>query len=112
MKEELTTNISKDFKEGLKAGKQAGIQDERERIIEIINNIENPYPLDIFPKVELSEFQSHTINDFLCSNLRITLDGFSAELMRRARENLIKEILEKLNTLSGVNTLNGVKEKQ
>ena len=73
-----------------------GIQSQKQKIIEEINNLSNPYPLDIFPKVELSEFQSHTINDFLCSHLRVTLDGLSAELMRRARETCKLEILKTL----------------
>ena len=72
---------------------EEGQKAERQRLKEGIENIKNPYPEDIFPKVELSEFQSHTINDFLCSHLRITLDGFSAEIMRRARNELIKEVL-------------------
>ena len=69
---------------------------ERKEIIKIIKDLKNPYPLDLFPKLKLSEFQTHTINDFLCSHLRITLDGFSAEIMRIARENVKQELLIKL----------------
>jgi len=82
-------------------GFNKGIQSGRKKIIEEINNLSNPYPLDIFPKVELSEFQSHTINDFLCSHLRVTLDGLSAELMRRARETCKLEILKTLGEKDG-----------
>jgi hypothetical protein len=72
---------------------------QNQEFIELIENIKNPYPEDIFPKIELSEFQTHTINDFLCSHLRITLDSFSAELMRRARNNLKEELKQKLGEM-------------
>jgi len=80
---------------------EQGKQEERQRLAKEIKNIKNPYPKDVFPKVELNEFQSHTINDFLCSHLRITLDGFSAELMRRARDELKKEVLALLSEEKG-----------
>lgn len=55
-----------------------------------------PYPEDIFPPLNLSEFQTHTINDFLTSNLRFPLDRLSAEMMRRSRNNFKAELKETL----------------
>jgi hypothetical protein len=63
-----------------------------------VENLPNPYPEDIFPKLELSEFQTIEINNFLLHNsyFGFAFDRLSAELMRRARENLIKELLKVL----------------
>ena len=69
----------------------------KDDVLKLINELPNPYPEDIFPKLELSEFQTQTINDFLLSNLRFPLDRLSAELMRRARENLKEELKSKIN---------------
>lgn len=58
---------------------------------EYLENLPNPYPEDIFPKLELSGEQTRRLNNFCIDVLGCTLDKFSAELMRRGRNNLIKE---------------------
>jgi hypothetical protein len=77
------------------------LQSQKQKMIEEIENLPNPYPLDIFPKLELSEFQTQTINDFLASNLRFHFDRLSAELMRRARENCKLDILKVIGEENG-----------
>jgi hypothetical protein len=84
--------LNLELEEAKLEGFDKGVKATQKWFIEKIDNLKNPYPEDVFPKIELSEFQAHTINDFLCSHLRITLDGFSAELMRRARNNLLEEL--------------------
>ena len=62
----------------------------------MILELPNPYPYDIYPKLELSDFQSQSINDFLLSNLKFPIDRLSAEMMRRARENVKQELLKEV----------------
>ena len=77
---------------------EQGKEQTKQKIIEVINNLKNPYPLDIFPKIELSPFQTKQLNNFLLSDyyLGFSLDQLSAELMRRARENVINEIKKEI----------------
>ena len=60
----------------------------------LIDNLENPYPIDVFPK--LSEFDLEMITRDFEDYFRISVDRFSAELMRRARDNLKHEIKDKI----------------
>ena len=78
-----------------------GRKAERKDILEIIKNLKNPYPLDIFPKIELSPFQTKQLNNFLLSDyyLGFSLDQLSAELMRRARENVKQELLKSIEEI-------------
>ena len=75
---------------------EQGKEQTKQKIIEVINNLKNPYPLDIFPKLELTQRQSEDINDFLWRYYRITFDRLSAEIMRRARENVKQELLKSI----------------
>jgi len=73
-----------------------GRQIEKQKIIEEIENLPNPYPLDIFPK--LKDWQLREINNWLLrtKGFEFPLDRLSAELMRRARENVKQELLNSL----------------
>jgi len=71
-----------------------GIQFQNQKIIEEIESLHNPYPLDIFP--ELTRQQLFDINILLRNNFNFSLDRLSAELMRRARENCKLDILKSL----------------
>jgi len=75
---------------------QEALQSQKQKIIEEIENLPNPYPLDIFPRIELKDFQTQQINDFLNINFKFGFDRLSAELMRRARENCKLDILKSL----------------
>ena len=89
----MTPNIDKDCTHIFKENKL------KKEIEEIIKELElrNPYPIDVFPKLELNSHQTLAINDFLVMNFKISLDRLSAELMRRARVNLIEELKSKIN---------------
>jgi len=78
---------------------EQGKEQTKQKIIEVINNLKNPYPLDIFPKLELTQRQSEDINDFLWRYYRITFDRLSAEIMRRARENVKQELLKSIEEI-------------
>ena len=56
-----------------------------------IENLPNPYPLDIFP--ELTKTDLEYLN-YIFNKSHLTLDRVSASLMRRARENVKEEILK------------------
>lgn len=75
--------------------------DERKKVIDILEEIENPYPLDIFLRLELSENETEQINHFLKVNFDFPLDRLSAEIMRRARDNLKNQIIDKLKEKNG-----------
>jgi hypothetical protein len=77
-------------------GFKKGIEQGRKEAIKIIEEMKNPYPEDIFPKLDIREFQTIRINDFLIRCFSFTFDRLSAELMRRARENVKKELLNSL----------------
>jgi len=68
----------------------------RERVKKVIDNINNPYPISVFPKLILTKEQTRRLSMFCVDALGFTLDRFSAELMRRARENIKEEILKEL----------------
>ena len=80
--------------------KKKQIEDIKEQgrndAIEIIKEMKNPYPLDLFPKIELDKGQSNGIDEFLRRVYGFSLDRLSAELMRRARENVKQELLNSL----------------
>ena len=61
-----------------------------------VENLKNPYPLDIFPKIELNDYQTIELNNFFLHNayFGFAFDRLSAELMRRARENVKLELLK------------------
>lgn len=61
---------------------------------ELIENIKNPYPTDIFPK--LTQLELDKVNALLEQVLKFPLDRLSAELMRRARNNFKEELKQKL----------------
>lgn len=94
--------LNERFKQGQSQGYQEGLKQRVtgyisiEKVEEIINNIENPYPEDIFPKVDF--YQLEQVKE-LCNNLGFPLDRLSAELMRRARETLKEELLNKIREL-------------
>lgn len=71
---------------------ELALKSKEKEMLDVIDKLENPYPIDIFPKLELSEFQEQVINDFLISNFRFPLDRLSAELMRRTRNNLKEQL--------------------
>jgi len=79
------------------------IQSQKQKIIEEIENLPNPYPLDIFPKVELDGYETEMLNIFLKTKLHCSLDRLSAELMRRARETCKLEILKVIGEKYGKN---------
>ena len=85
-----------DFDNSLAEYEQFIIQSQNQKIIEDINNLPNPYPLDLFPKLDLREYQTKRLNNFLISSFDFTFDRLSAELMRRARENCKLDILKSL----------------
>ena len=72
------------------------LQECKKMFEDVVEKLKNPYPEDIFPKLNLSEFQTHIINDFLLSNLRFSFNKLSAEIMRRARENVKQELLKEV----------------
>lgn len=79
---------------------------EKQKLVslKLIDNLENPYPEDIFPRLlMLTDKQSNKLNKFLLKEVGITLDRFSAELMRRSRENT-KEDLSKQLKQEGFNS--------
>jgi hypothetical protein len=65
---------------------------EMKRVIKIIREVEkkNPYPYDIFPKLEESRIK--LIGKSFYTNFGISLDRFSAHLMRISRNNVIEQI--------------------
>ena len=65
-------------------------------VLRVVEGIENPYPKDVFP--EMSEEQIKNVNYVLDRN-GITLDRFSAYLMRIARNNLQEELTKKLKEM-------------
>ena len=76
-----------------------GRKAERKDILEIIKNLKNPYPYDIFPKLELSTFEGQGISRFLETYYGFKLDRLSAEIMRRARENVKQELLKSIEEI-------------
>ncbi len=71
----------------------------KQKIIEVIKKLKNPYPLDIFPKLELTSHQSQAINNYLKAYFDFPLDRLSAEMMRRARENVKQELLKSIEEI-------------
>ena len=61
-------------------------------VVDVIDELKNPYPEDIFPKVELSKTGTEKVSRFFGREISISLDRFSASLMRKARENVKEEI--------------------
>ena len=73
-----------------------GFEQAEKEMIEKINSLENPYPTDIFLKTELSKTGTEKVNKFFRNEIGITLDNFSANLMRKARENLKEELIKSI----------------
>jgi len=69
-------------------------EQSRKEAVKIIKKIENPFPFGIFLPVSREEYTA--IHHLLLKHFNIPLDRVSADLMRMARNNLQKEILEKL----------------
>lgn len=67
-----------------------------EDIIREIENIENPYPEDIFPEIKLTKFLTNEVNYILKTKFGFSLDRLSAELMRRARSNFKEQIKQSI----------------
>ena len=63
----------------------------------MIDEIENPYPEDIFPK--LSEEEINLVKVILKRNSIISMDRLSADLMRRARETLKEELKSEIKEM-------------
>lgn len=66
----------------------------KKEILEIIENLPNPYPTDIFPEINQKIFEE--INKELQKKFKFPLDRLSAELMRRARNNLKEDIIKEI----------------
>ena len=64
--------------------------EQSEEVLKLINEIKNPYPEDIFPEIHEELFEE--INQELQNKFEFPLDKLSASLMRKARENLKKEL--------------------
>jgi hypothetical protein len=80
-------------KEYINNAYETGTLDTIDKVKKIIDNLENPYPEDIFPeltRIDL-EYVNHVFNKSY-----LKLDRVSASLMRKARKNLIEEIKQKL----------------
>lgn len=95
----MKKEIEEDGCENLLAGLEGsdyedGYNQAIKDILKILDDLENPYPEDIFPK--LTKLELDKINALLESVLKFPLDRLSAELMRRARNNLIEELKKKL----------------
>ena len=85
--------MSKQYQNQKKKFEEKGYNKVKQEIINLINNIENPYPEDIFPKIEKGELK--LVEVFLLKQVpRISMDKLSAHLMRIARENLKEDIIK------------------
>jgi hypothetical protein len=72
-----------------------GKEQERKRILEIIQEMPNPYPTDIFP--ELTETMLNNIKEVLSKKfLAFPFDRISANLMRRARNTLLDDLKQQI----------------
>ena len=83
-----------DFNNCLKELRKFWKEQQNKEFIELIKNIKNPYLEDIFPK--LTQLELDKINALLESVLKFPLDRLSADLMRRARNNLQEELKSSL----------------
>lgn len=68
-------------------------------ILNKIKNISNPYPDDVFPSITKKELEK--ISDNFQFHFGISLDRFSAELMRRSRKVLLEDIQIIIQTSRG-----------
>ena len=86
-----------------------GIERERDRILRLIDELKNPYPEDVFPK--LTKEHLRIINESLLHNLNIPLDRLSAHLMKLGRDNLKEELKQKIgdDTIVAINEVEGKK---
>jgi hypothetical protein len=78
---------------------EKGYTKAKKEILKLINNIKNPYPLDVFPRLESEDvtFVVEKIKD----NSAISPDRYAAHLMRIARENLKDDLIEALTQSKG-----------
>jgi hypothetical protein len=81
---------TKILQKGISLGRKQALAD----VMKIIDELKNPYPLDIFPKVD--ENKMERIHDLLIQDMKMPLDRLSAELMRRARNIMKEELKSKL----------------
>lgn len=72
----------------------AGQLASQERCLNMIEELPNPYPTDIFP--EISHLDYIKIHQMLLSKFNISLDRVSADLMRRARKTMKEELTQKI----------------
>ena len=70
------------------------IQDYEKEILEMIKNLKNPYPEDVFLPVSKEEYTA--IHNLLLKKFNIPLDRVSADLMRIARKILKEELISKI----------------
>ena len=68
------------------------LQSQKQKIIEEIENLPNPYPEDIFLPVSKEEYTA--IHNLLLKHFNFPLDRLLADLMRIARENCKLDILK------------------
>ncbi len=66
------------------------VLEQTQEIIKLIDEIKNPYPEDLFPEIHEELFEE--INQELINKFEFPLDRLSANLMRKARENLKEEL--------------------
>lgn len=88
---QVPTNIIKTGKFVIDVYRKGYEQAEKD-IIEKINNLENPYPEDVFPEIK-SEEMSFMV-DLIKEHSSISPDRFSAHLMRKARESCKEDIIK------------------
>ena len=74
--------------------KHEGIRFAGEEAMKIIDDLKDPYPLDIFAGLENEDVAK--IVDLIRDNSNISLDRFSAHLMRKARKNVIEDLKDAL----------------
>lgn len=76
-------------------GENQALLSQKQEFEKMIDEIENPYPIDIFPKLTQTDLDK--VNALLEQVLKFPLDRLSAEMMRKARNNLKEELKQKLN---------------
>jgi len=73
---------------------EKAIQEAKKEFKDAVENLENPYPFNIFLPVSKEEYTA--IHNLLLKHFNISLDRISADLMRIARENVKQELLKAL----------------
>jgi hypothetical protein len=78
-------------------GYQQALLSQKQEFEKILDEIENPYPIDIYPEINEEIFKE--IHKELEEKFKMPLDRLSANLMRRARETLKEELKSKLKEM-------------